>query len=98
MIVSVGKAVYDANRIDRNRHLTNGRAWAAILIAFLWASWTFFYATLDYINIYLLNNYPVDEAVVIQIAIELLNLITTSLTAAHLLGYEFKWLKNDDKK
>lgn len=95
MFWGVGKIVYDANRKDRNIHFTNGRAIAAGIIALLWASYTYFYGSLDFINIFLLKNFPQAEAIIAQIGIEIINIVCTTLTAAHLLGYEFRWLKRD---
>lgn len=97
MIGAVGIAHYRANSINRNKHFTNGRPKAAIIIAFLWALWTFLVSQLDYEYLYGYNTSNVinDSRIVRYIIIELINIIATFMTAAHLLGYEFKWLKNN---
>ena len=98
MFWGVGKIIFDLNRKNKNIHLSNGRGYASAFVAFLWCAWTFNYAAFDYINIFLLKNYPIRLSVITQIGIELANIIATCLTAALLLGYEFKWIKDDESK
>lgn len=97
MIIAVGVAYYRANEKHRNNHFTNGRGRAAILIAFCWAYLTFLVIKLDYEFLYGLNNQGEIniERLEMYIDIEIFNIFITILTAAHLLGCEFKWLKKD---
>ena len=93
MLFGIMSIVYSILSNKYNPHLVYGRGIAGILIALGWALWTYSVIYADYRFFFNLGNMLQSNTIYNLILIEFGQIIITILTALHLLGHEFKWLK-----
>jgi hypothetical protein len=93
MLYGIMSIVYSILSNKFNPHLVYGRGRAGILIAFGWSLWTYSVIYADYNFFFNLGRMLESNTLYNLIIIEVANIGITILTALHLLGHQFKWLK-----
>jgi hypothetical protein len=94
MLLGIASIVYSILSNNYNKYLDYGRGRAGIIIAIGWSLWTYSVIYADYNFFFKLGQTIHSNTIYNLILIELGNISITLLTALHLLGHEFRWLKN----
>lgn len=96
MLVGIGAIVYYLlHPTKKNIHLSNGRPYVGFIVAFGWSAWTYSMAYADYTFFFKMGNVVQSTTVFELCLIEIWNIVITTLTCLHMLGCEFKFIKQD---